>query len=111
MIAKIECCSSKYVLTNVYAPSQHKENEQIRLIDTLQTKLAIFEGENIIIGGDFNNILLDLKVDNNGSSSDLNKSVGYRMALNNFWDYFYLCDIWKLNNMNKHMFTLCNRKN
>ncbi|KAK2148189.1 hypothetical protein LSH36_510g00029 [Paralvinella palmiformis] len=58
---KIECYSGKYVLTNVYAPTSDKENLQIRLIDTLKDKLAIFEGENIIIGRDFN-ILLDQKL-------------------------------------------------
>ncbi|KAK2159553.1 hypothetical protein LSH36_151g07042 [Paralvinella palmiformis] len=62
IIPKIECCSSKYVLTDVHAPTQDEENEQIILIDTLQNKLVIFEGENIIIGGDFN-IPLDPKVD------------------------------------------------
>ncbi|KAK2139556.1 hypothetical protein LSH36_1717g00002 [Paralvinella palmiformis] len=44
IIAKIECYRSKHVLTNVYTPTQDEENEQIRVIDTLQDKLANFEG-------------------------------------------------------------------
>ena len=48
IIAKIECYRSKYALTNVYTTTQDEENEQIRVIDTFQHKLANFEGENII---------------------------------------------------------------
>ena len=33
------------------------------------------------------------------------------MALINLLDCFDQCDIWRLNNTNKHMFTWCNRKN
>ena len=85
------------------APTQDKENKQIRLIDTFQNNFANFEVENIIIGGDFN-IPLDPKIDQKGGGSDLNKSMRYRTALSKFWA-LDLCDIWRLNNTNKHMFT------
>jgi len=65
----------------------------------------IIEGENIIIGGDFN-IPLDSE-----AGSDFNKSVRHRTALNDLLYCFDLCDIWRLNNTNKHMFIWFNRKN
>ena len=51
---------------------KHYQSAKIRLTDTLQNKLANFEGENIIIRGDFN-IPLDPKVDKKGGNSDFLK--------------------------------------
>jgi len=110
IIVDISCLEDTYVLINIYAPTQNSEKDQITFIKTIQDILAIHEGKHIIIGGDFN-VVLDPNKDKKGGNIDQSHIFNYRTTLKALVECYELCDIWRLNNENKRMFTWhCKKK-
>jgi len=110
IIVDISCLEDTYILINVYAPTQNSEKDQITFIKTIQDILAIHEGKHIIIGGDFN-VVLDPNNDKKGGNIDQSHTFNYRTTLKALVECYELCDIWRLNNDNKRMFTWhCKKK-
>jgi exonuclease III len=104
IILDITCLEETYILVNIYAPTQNNEKDQILLIQTIQNALAPYEGKNIIIGGDFN-IVIEPSKDKEGGHISPSHTSKYRTTLKAFIETYELCDIWRLNNENKHIFT------
>ena len=98
----LDCSISdtRYIVVNIYAPTSDKKIDQatfgVFLFDTLQK----YQGQNIIIGGDFNLNLED------------HERHSPRFSLSSFGDYMSkltqflnLIDIWKIHNPNKIVYT------
>ncbi len=54
--------SFRYILCNAYAPTRDHRSDQIEFIKHIQSTLAPYEHENILLGCDFN-LYLDPKLD------------------------------------------------
>jgi len=87
----------KYILINVYAPNENTERIEFH------NKLANYiNSKNVIIGGDFNEVL-DPHLDRSNSITyNTSKS---RQVLKQFIVDKQLCDIWRYRNYEKRMYT------
>ena len=57
IIAHIDIGGTEYLLCNLYAPTQGYETDQLRVMSNFMENINDFEVENILIGGDFNEVL------------------------------------------------------
>lgn len=65
IVIYIDIDDTQFILVNVYAPTKDNVDGQYTFFNQLKTSLAEYNGENLVIGGDFNAILnstLDKKV-------------------------------------------------
>ncbi len=54
IVAKIKIESIIYILCNAYAPTRYYRSDQMEFIKHIQSTLAPYEHENVLLGGDFN---------------------------------------------------------
>ena len=103
VILKAEINDKMYVLINVYAPN--KEADIIKFLNSLLTTLRknnLDEGENIIIGGDFN-CPLNPTLGKKGGLLIPRKSVV--TTIENIQEELDLVDIWRVKNPERKSFT------
>ena len=82
------------LLCNIYAPTQDHEVEQLITLEHFSSCCKDFVTENLIIGGDFNEVLnpiLDRK-----NSGVVNRSRKYRSGLSDFMDQYAITDVWRI---------------
>ena len=103
IILEMEINSKKYTIGNIYMPTQSHENEQVLLLNKMNNILSELVNENIIIGGDLN-IHLDTLLDS-GNLQNKKTSTISRKTLINVLNNFDLCDIIRLNNIDKKLCT------
>lgn len=104
LIVKMKLHNCEYVLVNAYAPTKDHKKEQLNFANTLKSKLAEFENDSIIIGGDLN-IYLDPKLDKHDSISNKNDHPQYRKEILAIMETFQLVDCWRILNPTKRRFT------
>ena len=106
LIVKITIENTEYIICNLYAPISSMEREQIDTLNKLNTELADFRTDNVIIGGDWN-VFLDNFLDKKTKSKSTNicPNHKYRETLKTFLNEIELSDCWRLAHPNKRQFT------
>ena len=97
----LQCNYGTYPLTivNLYAPTSDKRSQQIDFGCFLNDQMSNFVGDNIILGGDLNICLYNLK---NSNSTGI---PSYGDSLSQMCETLDLMDIWRLKNANITRFT------
>lgn len=108
LVLLIEKNSERFLLANVYAPTQDHPGEQIQLIDLLEQTISNFETQNIIIGGDIN-ICLDPLMDRSRNSSPTDTGA-YRDRIGALCDNLFLSDAWRGLNSGRKIFSFRHRQ-
>ena len=94
-IVNIDIEKENFTLVNIYSPTQNETQQQIQIIDIVETKIGMFRMNNIIIGGDFN-LHLKPELDAISVKPSPNKT---------FLESYDLTDIWRVYNPEKQVFT------
>ena len=102
IIVNIDIEKENFTLVNIYSPTQNETQQQIQIIDILETKIGMFRTDNIIIGGDFN---LHLNPELDAISFKPSPNKVYRQNLIAFLESNDLTDIWRVYNPEKQVFT------
>lgn len=89
----IEKNTEKFMVTNIYAPTQDQTNSQIDFIDQLEDATSDSLAPNIIIAGDFN-LCMNPSLDRNSSTPE-QVSSRYRDRIQALSDTLFLSDIWR----------------
>lgn len=86
----------KFVLANVYAPTQDRPGEQAMLLDFLEEKISDLNSENIIKGGDLN-LCFDHTLDKSSRSrpSGSPDCGQYRDRVKALCENLFLTDVWR----------------
>ena len=92
----------KYTLVNIYAPTKNRVINQVLFLETLVNLFETHQGDNIIIGGDWNTILDNTKDKRGGVCEQYTK---YQEELKKCIYTFQLSDIWRESNPGKMEFT------
>ncbi len=92
----------EYTLVNVYAPTKTSVNTQLQFLEALYIMLENHQGENLIMGGDWNTII-DNKKDKRGGV--LEQYTKYQLQLKQFIRFHHLVDVWRVQNPDKTIFT------
>ena len=71
----LEINDTKFVMTNIYAPTKDHPTDQYAFFEFLADKLFLHCHENLIIGGDFN-ITLNPSIDKKEGEQRLNLDIG-----------------------------------
>ena len=87
--------SNPVILISVYFPTKDKPREQTEFLDYVKQLLYNYNGQNIIIGGDFN-ICLNLEMDKHGGSTE--RESTYVKNLKALMQETDLIDIWRVRN-------------
>ena len=85
------------ILINVYAPTRDQKTEQNQFIKELGQNLSAFEGQTVLIGGDFN-FYMDPQVDKLDSMSHQNDNPLYRKEIQSLLEAHELTDVWQVLN-------------
>lgn len=106
MVLLIEKGSERFIIANIYAPTQDRPDEQVQLIDLLQDTIAGWDAQNIILGGDFN-LCLDPKLDKTSTphSQPPPEVSHYRNRVAALCEDLYLSDLWRRLNPTKKSFS------
>ena len=91
---------SKFIFVNIYAPNDL--TQQVKLFDSLKSKLVKYANETIIVGGDFNRALTPS--DKNGGCP-VEKKGAVVQAINNICRILDLKDAWRCMLPNESLFT------
>lgn len=96
LVLIIEKKEELFLIANVYAPTQDRPEEQIKLMDLLEDTISGFDVQNIIVGGDLN-ICMDPLLDKTSSSSTQPQyeTSPYRSRVLAFCENLCLSDIWR----------------
>lgn len=101
---KLEMDGRNLILLNVYFPTSGMERAQLDLLHDLGNVLEDYLGEDLVIVGDFN-VCLDALLDRyNHVSADV-RNLMFQKELLAFLDGFSLCDVGRIRNRNRKMFT------
>ncbi|MES9884827.1 MAG: reverse transcriptase domain-containing protein, partial [Sedimenticola sp.] len=87
-----------YIIMNVYGPN----NDNISLYEKMEDYINEHEGENLIIGGDFNTVL-DPDIDKKNGQQGTHRQT--RNKLKHIINTYTLCDIWRIQNPNSRKYT------
>ena len=103
LLAKIKYNGTDdYVLVNIYAPTKKNIAIQLQFVETLLAILEPYQGENIIIGGDWNTIMTD-SLDKRGGLRE--PPTKYQIHLHKFIESFQLSDVWREHHPSEHIYT------
>ena len=93
----VECVihNNPVILISVYFPTKDKPREQTEFLDYVKQLLYNYNGQNIIIGGDFN-ICLNLEMDKHGGSTE--RESTYVKNLKALMQETNLINIWRVRN-------------
>ena len=94
IVAHIKVEDTDYLLCNIYAPTQDHEVEQLITLEHFSSCFKDLETENLIIGGDFNEVLDPVLERKN--SGVVNKSRKYRSGLSDLMDRCAITDVWRI---------------
>ena len=98
LIVKVKLDGKHYVLCNIYAPN----NDNGEFMEELLRMLDKFpDNDGIIMGGDFN-LVLNTKLDRNGSEVNHGRMLE---MLNTYTEKANLCDIWRTRNPKARTYT------
>lgn len=95
---KLEIEEKVINIFNVYAPN----NDDINFFNILETNLDKFSDEILLVGGDFNTVI-NHSLDKLNGKSDTNKRTSKKV--NELIDTFDLCDVFRLLNPERKLFT------
>ena len=98
--------NSEFVLVNLYAPTKDNPEEQKLFLNFVREHLCYFLGKKIIMGGDFN-IYMNPELDKKGGICE--KQSECSVILQDLVDELNLCDIYRLQNPDKHRYTWRNK--
>ncbi len=104
---KIECII--YIVCNAYAPTRDHRSDQIEFIKNIQSTLAPYEHENILLGGDFN-LYLDPKLDKADFMSNKSDNPVYRKEMFALRESVILTYAWRDLNPNSRRYTWHSRR-
>ena len=95
IILELEINDEKYTVSNIYAPNDisYKDKYFKELKETLIT-CNVDESSNLILGGDWNTILLDI----DRYSMQTSAKDSSLLQVENIIEHFNLCDIWRVRN-------------
>ena len=95
IILELEINDEKYTVSNIYAPNDisYKDKYFNELKEILIT-CNVDESSNLILGGDWNTILLDI----NRYSMQTSAKDSSLLQVENIIEHFNLCDIWGVRN-------------
>ena len=94
--------SNNFTLINIYAPTKDQYREQMQFSEYLRNFLQEKQGNNLILGGDFNTYL-NHTLDKKGGSNEPESK--YAKQLISICEEFDLIDIWRLHNPKTQKFT------
>ena len=98
--------NSEFVLVNLYAPTKDNPEEQKLFLNFVREHLCHFLGKRIIMRGDFN-IYMNPELDKKGGICE--KQSECSVILQDLVDELNLCDIYRLQNPDKHRYTWRNK--
>ncbi len=91
LILKNKIDEKRFVLCNVYVPTQDHKGDQINFLIDVKNSLSTYQKENILLGGDFNQHL-NPKLDKIDSMSNKNDNIEYRKEMLSLLDSMNLSD-------------------
>ena len=109
IIAHIEIEETEYLLCNLYAPTQNYEPEQMAVLDEISEKLGEFEIDNLIVGGDFNEVS-DPELDRRRAKQMVTGNTKYREQIQGLKEIFSLVDIWRIRHPNLRRYSFHRRE-
>ena len=108
VILDITIYEETIILASVYFPTKDKEKMQLKLLETLTTKLVQYHDRNIIIAGDFN-LSINPILDKPKGKETSKESSKFRVNTNAFLEAFDLNDPIRIKYPNKKLSTWHNK--
>ena len=105
LLLNIEINENIFTIVNIYAPNNSKARNSF--FKTVKTSIDQYSLGQLVIGGDFNDILTEQDTKNKTIGKKFDKPVN---SLKTFIKSLKLTDIWRIKNVNKTQFTW-SRKN
>lgn len=104
LIVKVTRGESTVIVCNVYFPTADKESTQLMLLAQIEEQLSPFNGEDVIMVGDFN-VILNRELEGFNLVGQSIRNPSFPKELHAFIDNFNLCDPWRIKHGKKKMFT------
>ena len=90
------------IVSSVYFPTKDKPREQSQFLDYIKEVICNYNGQNIIMGGDFNT---SLNTDMDKLGGSIEKESIHTKNLKTFMDEIDLIDIWRVRNPQLRQYT------